>query len=103
MEPLSTDSKELLVLEHSRLVRVLEAFEGLEKSKEWETLKELVFSKSLQAIERQLLNESLNSTVDTIKIYRLQGEWAWAKRYNEVNRFIESIKKQLADIKNKIQ
>lgn len=102
MEPLSTDSKELLVLEHSRLVKVLEAFESLEKSKEWETLKELVFSKSLESIERQLLNESLNLVVDTTKIYRLQGEWTWAKRYNEPNRFIEIVKKQLADIKKKI-
>jgi hypothetical protein len=85
------------------LVKIVESFERLEKSKEWQTLKELVFSKSVTAIERQLLHESLATEIDPNKLYRLQGEWSWARQYNDTGRFIETLKKQLADIKSKLE
>jgi hypothetical protein len=50
-----------------------------------------------------LLNESTAPVIDTNKLYRLQGELAWAKKYNDVDRFIDSLKKQLADINKKIK
>ncbi len=88
--------------EQATLIKLLEALEGLEKSKEWEVLKTLVFSKSIQAIERQILSESLNQTIDANKLYRLQGEWAWAKQYSDTDHFIDTLKKQLANIKKKL-
>lgn len=85
------------------LVKVVEAFASLEESKEWATLKELVFDKSLASIERQLLNECLAPEVKVNKIYRLQGEWAWAKQYNNTHKFVDSLKKQLEDIKERLK
>jgi hypothetical protein len=100
---ITEEAKVRLQEKHAELVRVIESFESLEKSREWETLKELIFSKSLENIERQLLNESTAPVIDTNKLYRLQGELAWAKKYNDVDRFIDSLKKQLADINKKIK
>ena len=88
---------------HAELVKIIQSFESLEKSKEWETLKELVFSKSLESIERQILNESTKPVIDTNKLYRLQGELAWSRKYNDTNQFVETLKKQLADINKKIK
>lgn len=98
------DSRERQQLEtrHAELVKIIQSFERLEKSEEWSTLNELVFSKSVSSLERQLLNETLNPIVDMNKIYRLQGEWTWAKRYSDVNRYITTLKQQLADIKKKL-
>lgn len=84
------------------LVKIIESFESLEKSKEWEVLKEHVFSKSLISIERQLLNASIESPIVPEKIYKLQGELSWARRFNDVSRFIETYKKQLVEAKSKI-
>lgn len=88
--------------EQSKLVKIIEAFAKLEYSKEWQVTKELVFEKSLIAIERQMLNECLAPVINTDKIYRLQGEWAWAKQYNETGRFVENLKKQLEEIKKRL-
>lgn len=85
------------------LVRVITAFESLEKSKEWETLTELVFKNSLASIERQILNEALSKEINTGALYKLQGEWVWAKQYNEPERFISTLKQQLEGIKNKLK
>ena len=86
----------------SELIRIIEAFKSLEISVEWGILKELVFEKSLKSIERQILNEALSKKIDVDKIYRLQGELAWARQYNNVSHFVETIKNQLEDIKNKL-
>lgn len=99
---LTEEIKVKLREEQTRLISIIESFEGLEKSKEWATLKELVFDKSLASIERQLLLAAQEPELSNAKIYKLQGELAWAKKFNDVNRFIETLKKQLADIKKKI-
>lgn len=101
-EEVTQETKTLLRGEQTRLVNILEAIDKLENSKEWSTLKELVFSKSLAAIERQMMNECLAQEIDTDKLYRLQGEWAWAKQYSDTERFAETLKKQLEEIKKRL-
>lgn len=88
--------------EQTRLTKIIEALAKLESNKEWKIIKELVFDKSLGAIERQMLNESVAQEVDVNKIYRLQGEWAWSKQFSDIGRFADTLKKQLQEIKNKL-
>src|SRR3990167_2883664 len=96
---LTDETKVKLREEQSKIIKVIEAFAKLDSSKEWETLKDLVFNKSLASIERQMLSEVLTPEIKIDKLYRLQGEWAWAKQYSDVGRFTESLKKQLEEIK----
>lgn|SRR3990167_1429082 len=100
---LTEEVKTHLRQRQGELLKIVEAYEKLEASKEWTTLKELLFSKSLAAIERQLLNETLANDIKTDKLYRLQGEWSWAKQYNDSSRFVEMLKKQLEDINKKLK
>lgn len=100
---LTDEIKVQLRAEQVRLVKVIEALIKLDASKEWQVLKEEVFDKSRQAIERQLMNESMAIEVKDPKIYRLQGEYAWAKQFCDTNRFVETLKKQLEEIKRKLK
>lgn len=100
---ISEEGKVKLRERQADLVRLIEALAKLEESKEWNVLKELVFDKSVTAIERQILNESLTNPIDTNKLYKLQGEWSWAKQYSDVARFADTLKKQLSDIKLRLK
>lgn len=100
---LTEDIKVQLYERRDELVKTIEAFASLEKSKEWETIKTLVFDKSMMAIERQILNESLSPEINTSKIYKLQGELKWARHYHDVGRFIGNLKKELEGINKKIK
>lgn len=102
-EPISDEAKALLREEQARLVKLIEALVKLDKSEEWNTLKELVYDKSLLAIERQLLQEALSKDIKTEKLYHLQGQWAWAKQFCDVNRFVVTLKQQLEEIKKRIK
>jgi hypothetical protein len=100
---LTDEIKVQLRAEQTRLVKIIEALIKLDGNKEWNVLKEEVFGKSRQAIERQLMNECLSQEVKDPKIYRLQGEYAWAKQFCETDRFAETLKKQLEEIKRKLK
>jgi len=100
---LNEEQKVLLQGKQNELIKLIEALVRLDKSEEWEVVKELVFSKSQSSIERQLLNESLSEKVDINKIYKLQGEWVWSKQFADTKRFVDTLKKQLADIKIRLK
>ena len=86
---------------HSELVKIIQAFENLEKSDEWATLKELVFDKALKSIDSQILQESIMTEIKTNKLYYLQGQRMWAMKYCNINKFIEGFIKELEEV-NKI-
>lgn len=92
-------------LEEQRAIhaRVLEALDKLEKSEEWNTLKEIIFNEALVRIERALLSEATKPIVDTQKIYILQGEMKWAKRYCNIKRFADFHKSLLEEINNQLK
>lgn len=102
-ETFTKDQLEVLRTRETELMNLIQAFSVLEQSKEWNTVKELVYGKSLSSIERQLLFESLNPDLNPSKISRLQGEYAWAKQFCDPDRFIGTLKKQLEDIKLKLK
>ena len=103
MDELTDEKKAKLRERQTELTKLIEALVILDKSKEWNVLREMVFDKSVASIERQLLVEAKESKIDTDKIFRLQGELAWARQYSDVNRFAESLKKELQAIKKLIQ
>lgn len=100
MDELTEDRTVDLRENQAELIRLLDALTKLDESKEWHVLRELVFDKSVGSIERQILNESLAKEVNLPKLYKLQGELEWAKRYSDIERFADTLKKQLKNIKN---
>ncbi len=103
MEEELEEGKVLFQQKHAELVKIIKSFENLEKSQEWETLKELVFNDALKGIEKQILTECTSPVIDLHKLYKLQGERIWARRYCNVDQYIETLKKQLEDINKKIK
>ena len=103
MDELTEEIKTQLREKQNELISIIEALTRLDTNPDWQTLKELVFDRALDSIERQIRNEALNQTIDTSKIYKLQGEWAWAKQNVDSNRFISTLKTQLEDIKSKLK
>ena len=86
--------------EIARLTRLVEAIDGLLKTKDWQTLEELHFSQEKLRIERLLLSESKKLQVDDREIYRLQGENKWAMRYADIRKWAEFLKRQLTELKH---
>lgn len=91
-----------LEAKRGELSKAIEAIQAIESSLEWQTLKKLVLDGIVASLERQLTQEASREVIDTPKMYRLQGQVTWAKKYSDLGKFVESLKVQLANIKNQI-
>lgn len=80
-------SKERLQKEESRLVRILESLQVIQKSKEWSSLKTEVFDNLVNVLEKDLRTEAELDNPDPKKLNRLSGELKWARRYSDLSRF----------------
>jgi hypothetical protein len=88
---------------HVELVKIIQSFENLEKSEEWATLRKYVFDGALSSLEKQLIMEAERATLDFPKIYRLQGELSWARKFCDINKFIGTQTKLLEEINKKLK
>lgn len=76
------------------LVEIIEAIGVVLKSRDWQTIEELMFDPLTERIERDLLAEAKKPVVEPEKIYVLQGKLAHAKRYDLEN-LSETLKNEL--------
>lgn len=73
----------------AELLKLLESYEGLAKSKEWRSLKEKVFDRDIESLERRQKAEASKSEVSLSTLYRLQGQIHQAKRFDLEARAVE--------------
>lgn len=95
--------KKKYTVRKEELLKQIESFEKIQKSEEWETLNSLVFSKAVRSIERQILNQATSKEINLNELYRLQGEWVWAKHYADLAIFTEKLKKELDNINQQLK
>ena len=86
------------------LAKLVEAINRVEANEDWRKLKELFLNGIVDKLERQLRDEASKPEVSLPKVYRLQGQITWAKRYSDLKKFsnekrleIENLKKQTYD------
>lgn len=84
------------------LSQIVEAIHGVEASEAWKKLKKLVLDQIVPNLERQVFNEASKDEVDVKKIYRLQGQLIWARKYTDLKRLGEWKKMELESIKNQL-
>lgn len=94
-------SKELGEAE-ARLIRIIEAVSKVISSDEWSTLKNLVFDRRVENLEKQLLTESEKLIINDSELYRLQGRLFEARKY-DLHKLNESFRLELVNIRKLTQ
>lgn len=97
-----SDTETALRERQTELIRIIESVDEVLRTKGWQTLKELIFDKRVESIERQLMAEAKMDEVVPKKLYKLQGELLGAKRYSDLRSYAEVLKKELEGIKLKL-
>ena len=89
--------------QQGELTQIVEAINQVEVSGEWQKLKKLFLDEIVTNLEKQLASEAGKDEVNPPKIYRLQGELKWAKRYSDLKKLSEAKRQQIENIKNQIK
>ncbi len=101
-EFLTVEQVSILRNKQTELISIMEAYNFLEQTKEWQLIKE-AYRKQVESIEVEISSEVSKPVIDINKLYRLQGELTIAKRHSNTDRFVESLKVQLEGIKSRLK
>lgn len=98
-EQLSQERIESLRERESKLVRIVEAIDGLLKSSEWRTLKEEILDDLVSTINTEITLEVSKPEISLNKLYRLQGKKDWAQNYADLALLRNKYFKELLSIR----
>ena len=91
-----------LRVEEARVLRIIEALDGIQDSKEWSSLKTEVFDNLVNVLEKELRTEAKKDEPSPLKLNRLSGELKWAERFADLNKLANSYRVQLKNIRQQL-
>lgn len=97
-----SDSEQKLRDRQAELIQAIEAIDEVLKLKAWQILKELVWDRDVERIERLLLAEAKSDEPSLKTLYRLQGELSRTKRY-DLKSYAEGLQRELQGIKDSLK
>jgi hypothetical protein len=88
--PLKQDEAEeikpQLVEREAKVVRIIEAIQGISASKHWSTLKTELFDDLPKMLRKEILSEGRKEDPSPTKLNRLSGELKWAEKYADLSK-----------------
>ncbi len=96
------DKKSILQTQHGELTQIAEALLRIESSEDWRKLKRMLLDGVVSTLEKQLTLAVSGDEVDMPKIYRLQGQLAWAKKYVDLKKLAEVFKLQVNNLNKQL-
>ena len=84
------------------LAQLVEAINRVDTGEDWRKLKELLLDGIVEKLERQLKDEARKDEISLPKLYRLQGQIEWARRYTNLKKIADDKRLELESIKKQI-
>lgn len=88
--------------QQGEFTQLVEAINRIESNEDWQKLRKLLLDDVVNRLEKELKSEAERSPLDEPKIYRLQGQLEWARKYIDLKKLadykklvIENLKKQI--------
>ena len=88
--------------QQGELTRLVEAINRVEANDDWRKLKELLFDGIVEKLERQLKDEAHKIEVSLPKLYKLQGNIEWARKYSNLKKVSDEKRLEIENIKKQI-
>lgn len=99
VEPEDDKKEEILGAREAELVRMIEALQGIRQSKEWSSLKELVFDGLKSNLETRLLAAAREGKPDTHFMSNLSGQLFWAEKFSDLSKLEAQYRVELKNVK----
>ena len=93
------DISQRLRAEEARLLRIVEALQAVQSSKEWSSLKTEVFDNLVNVLERDLRTEAEKPDPEPNKLNRIMGKLEWARRFSDLHKFENEKRVELQNVR----
>lgn len=94
--------REALEKRHVELLNLVDTLGEVSGSDSWKNLHRIEFEGAVERIEKEMLLESKKVEVSPQRLYFLQGELKWAKKYADLDSYRESKLVELANVKQQL-
>ena len=84
------------------LAKLIEAINRVEANEDWRKLKELFLNEVVDKLERQLRDEAKKEEINLPKLYRLQGQIEWARKYTNLKKISDDKRLEVENLKKQI-
>ena len=84
------------------LAKLVEAINRVEANEDWRKLKELFLNEVVDKLERQLRDEAKKEEINLPKLYRLQGQIEWARKYTNLKKISDDKRLEVENLKKQI-
>ena len=88
--------------QQGEFTQLVEAINRIESNEDWQRLKKLLLDDVVNRLEKELKSEAEKIVLDPPKIYRLQGQLEWARKYTNLKKIADYKKVEIENIKNLI-
>lgn len=89
--------------QQGEFTQLVEAINRVESNEDWQKLRKLLLDDVVTKLEKELKLEAEKSVLDEPKIYRLQGQLEWARKYTNLKKLADYKKLEIESIKNLIK
>ena len=98
----NVDRTPLLQEREAKLLKIIEAIRGVEKTTEWSTLKSEIFDNLVNVLERELKDEGKKENPDPLKLNRLAGQLKWAEKYSNLSKLENIFRVELSGLRKNL-
>ena len=88
--------------EESRLLRIIEAVQEIQKSNAWGSLKTELFDNLVNVLERNLKEEAKKENPSLNLLNRITGELKWAERFSDLGKLENKYRVELKNVRIKL-
>ena len=88
--------------QQGELAQLVEAINRVEANEDWRKLKEIFLNGIVEKLERRLRDEAKKDAVSLPKLYRLQGQIEWARKYSNLKKISDEKRLEIENIKKQI-
>ncbi len=96
------DIKPQLRQREERLLKIIEAIQGVNKTVEWSTLKIEVFDNLINVLEKDLKDEARKENPDLLKLSRIGGQLKWAEKYADLSKLENGYRQELTGLRKNL-
>lgn len=86
----------------SELIKIIDDLQGIQRTKEWSSLKKKVFDGLVGSLSKEVTEEARKENPDTLKLNRLAGQLLWAEKYSDLSKLEGTFRLQLASIRHQL-
>lgn len=86
----------------SETIKIIDALQKLQQTKEWHILKETIFEGLTETLNKAITTEARQENPDTLKLNRLAGQLKWAERYSNLEKLEALYRTDLTNIRSKL-